>query len=408
MRSHGVGRVITILLFVVVVLVVFAVVAGVIFGPEMIERSANRVLAPPPYPVPQEARALHDRMFVVDLHADPLLWQRDLLVRGNFGHVDVPRLIEANVALQVFGVVTQVPYGINYERNASDAFDVVTALALLQRWPVATWTSRTERALYQAEEFADMAARSEGRFRIIRRVEDMYAYLEDRAKNRNQTAGLLAIEGMQALDGDLANVRRLFDAGFRMMGVAHFFDNQVGGSAHGTERGGLTDLGRAAIREMQTIGIAVDLAHSSPKTFDEVAEMTKRPLVVSHAGVKGTCDSPRNLSDAQLRKVAATGGVVGIGYWDGAVCDPSLAGIVKAINYAIRVAGTDHIGLGSDFDGATSTPFDTTGVPQLTEALLQSGLSPQEVAKIMGGNAFRVIRANLPSGVEAPPVPPPA
>lgn len=408
MQRRSSGRVVGTLLAIVAALAVTILVGAAIFGPEVIERSANRVLVSPPYPVGKEARDLHDRMFVADLHADPLLWQRDLLVRGTFGHVDVPRLIEANVALQVFGVVTQVPYGINYERNAGDAFDVVSVLAVLQRWPVATWTSRTERAIYQAQKFTDVAARSGGRFRLIRRVEDLYAYLEDRTRDRQQTAGMLAIEGMQAIDGKLENVARLRAAGFRMMGIAHFFDNQVGGSAHGTERGGLTDLGRAAVREMQATGIAVDLAHASPQVFDEVAAMTTKPLVVSHAGVKGTCDSPRNLSDAQLRKVAATGGVVGIGYWDGAVCDPSLAGIVKAIRYAIGVAGPDHVGLGSDFDGATATPFDTTGVPRLTEALLQSGLSQQDVAKIMGANAFRVLRANLPSGIEASTLPPAA
>ena len=408
MHSHASGRIAGTLLIILAALVALVLGVGFVLGPGIAARSANRVLVPPPYTVRPDARALHDRMFVADLHADPLLWQRDLLVRGTFGHVDVPRLIEANIALQVFGVVTQVPYGLNYERNASDSFDMINVLAVLQRWPLATWTSRTERAIYQAEKLTDLAARSEGRFRIIHRVEDMYAYLEDRARNREQTAGVLAIEGMQALDGDLANVRRLFDAGFRMMGIAHFFDNQVGGSAHGVERGGLTELGRAAVREMQTIGIAVDLAHASPQVFEEVAAMTKRPLVVSHGGVKGTCDNVRNLSDAQMRMVAATGGVIGIGYWDGAVCDPSVAGVVKAINYAIRVAGTDHVGLGSDFDGATSTPFDTTGVPQITDALLESGLSPQQVAKIMGGNAFRVLRANLPSGVEAPSEPPSA
>jgi len=403
MQRNESGGVVGTLLVIVVALAVLTLVVGVALGPQIAARLANGVLAPPPYAVRQEARALHERMFVADLHADPLLWSRDLLVRGTFGHVDLPRLIEANVALQVFGVVTQVPYGINYEQNARDAFDTITALVVLQRWPLATWTSRTERAIYQAQKLADVAARSEGRFRIIRSVEELYAYVEDRANNRQQTAGVLAIEGLQALDGDLANLARLRAAGFRMMGITHFFDNELGGSAHGTDRGGLTELGRQAVRAMQSSGIAVDLAHASPQVFDEVAAITARPLVVSHGGVKGTCDNVRNLSDAQIRKVSATGGVIGIGYWDQAVCDPSLAGIVKAIQYAIRIAGTDHVGLGSDFDGATFTPFDTTGVPQITDALLASGMSPLDVAKIMGANVFRVLRANLPSGAEAPP-----
>ena len=397
------GRVLTTVLAVVAVLVLGALVIGLVFGPELVARGANGVLHPPPYPVRPEAREIHDKLFVADLHADPLLWSRDLLQRGTFGHVDVPRLIEANVALQVFGVVTQVPYGINYERNASDAFDTITALTVLQRWPVATWTSRTERAIYEAQKLADVAARSGGRFRIIRSVEDLYAYARDRATNRQQTAGVLAIEGMQAIDGDLANIARLRAAGFRMMGIAHFFDNQVGASVHGTSQGGLTELGRAAVRAMLSSNIAIDLAHASPQVFQEVAAMTSKPLVVSHGGVKGTCDNVRNLSDAQIRLVAATGGVIGIGYWDHAVCDPSVEGIVKAIRYAVSVAGTDHVGLGSDFDGATTTPFDTTGIPQITDGLLQSGLAPADIGKIMGVNVFRVLRNNLPSGVEPTP-----
>ena len=112
--------------------------------------------------------------------------------------------------------------------------------------------------------------------------------------------------------------------------------------------------------------------------------------------MSGTCPGPRNLTNAQLRSIAKNGGVVGIGYWRVAVCDASLRGIVSAIQYAIKIAGVDHVGLGSDFDGHVTTPFDTTGLPMLTEALLTAGLSEEDVGKVLGGNVRRVLAANLP------------
>jgi membrane dipeptidase len=105
-------------------------------------------------------------------------------------------------------------------------------------------------------------------------------------------------------------------AGFRMIGLAHFFDNEFAGSAHGVEKYGLTEQGRALVRDMERRKILVDLAHASPKTIEDVTAMASRPVIFSHTGVRGTCDNRRNLSDEQLRKIAATGGVIGIGFWD--------------------------------------------------------------------------------------------
>src|SRR6185436_3772809 len=108
-----------------------------------------------------------------------------------------------------------------------------------------------------------------------------------------------------------------------------------------------------------------------------------------------TCDNQRNLSDAQRRGVAATGGVVGIGYWETAVCGDDPAAIARAIAHAVRVAGADHVGLGSDFDGAVTTPFDTAGLAELTQALLDAGLDETTLGKVMGGNAVRVLGEGL-------------
>jgi membrane dipeptidase len=127
-----------------------------------------------------------------------------------------------------------------------------------------------------------------------------------------------------------------------------------------------------------------------------VLAMASRPVVVSHTGVKGTCDNRRNLSDAQLRAVAANGGLVGIGFWETAMCGKDAADIAKAARYVAGLVGVDHVALGSDFDGAVPVPFDATGLVTLTEALLAAGFSPEDTAKVMGGNEVRFFLENLP------------
>lgn len=377
-------------------LVVIGVVAFVLAVPDLIESAANGVVPAAPVAVSENAMRLHRSFFVADLHADSLLWGRDLNERSERGHVDVPRLADAGVALQVFSAVTRSPLGQNYERNRSDAGDAITWLAVLSRWPPATWRSLTQRAVYQASRLHQTADLSGGRFRVIENTSDLRRFIDERRQVPSLVAGLLSIEGMHALEGELANLDVLYAAGFRMMGLAHFFDNEVGGSAHGTGRGGLTPFGRQVVQRMEERRILVDLAHASPDLIRDVLAIATRPVVVSHTGIRRTCDNVRNLSDEQIRGIAATGGLIGIGYWDAAVCDVSVAGIARSIRAAVDVVGAEHVALGSDFDGSTQTPFDTTGLPMLTQALLDAGLSEEDVRRIMGGNVERLLARVLP------------
>jgi len=377
------------LLTIIAAMVTFAVLPGIV------ESRMNRIGAGAPIAVSDAARALHANSFVADLHADTLLWDRDLLARGSRGHVDVPRLIEGNVALQAFTVVTKTPKNMNYDNNTGDT-DNVTLLAVMQRWPRATWSSLLDRALYQSGRLHDAVNRSGGRLRLIESQKDLTEFVEQR-KTDPQTVGcFLGIEGLHCLEGKVENVDVLFDAGFRMMGPVHFFDNAVGGSAHGVEKGGLTEFGHQVVRRMEERRILIDLAHASPKLIDDVLNVATRPVISSHTGVKGTCDRGRNLSDEHVRKIAETGGLVGIGYWDEAVCGHDVASIVAAIRHAAGVAGTDHVALGSDFDGAVTTPFDTTGVVAITEGLLAAGFPEEDIAKIVGGNVQRLLMQVLP------------
>ncbi len=372
-----------------------AVLAAVfLWLPGFVGGSMNRVRQKPPYRVSARARDLWRRIPIVDLHADSLLWSRDLLERGSWGQVDVPRLIEGGVALQAFTIVTKTPRGLNFERNTGDS-DNITLLSLVERWPPATWSSLTQRALYQASRLRDLEARSHGRFTIVRSAEDLRRYLERRRADPEITAGFLGVEGAHALDGDLANLSLLYQAGVRMMSPTHFFDNDIGGSSAGAEKTGLTAKGREMIRLMEARHMLVDVAHASPRTVDDVLAVATRPVIVSHTGVDGTCSNSRNLSDAQLRAIAHTGGVIGIAYFEVAVCGTGAAAIARAIRHAADTAGVDAVALGSDFDGAVEAPFDTTGLGLLIDALLDAGFREDEIAKIMGGNALRVLLAAL-------------
>jgi len=209
-------------------------------------------------------------------------------------------------------------------------------------------------------------------------------------------AGLLGLEGAHALEGDVANVDALYDAGFRMLAPTHFFDTEFGGSAHGVRKGGLTEKGRELVRRLEAKRMLLDLAHASHASIDDALAIATRPVVVSHTGVRGTCDNARNLSDAQLRAIAATGGVIGIGFWDTAVCGGDARAIARAIAYAVRVAGAGHVALGSDFDGAVTTPFDASGLALLTDALLREGLSEADVRAVMGENTLALLARTLP------------
>lgn len=379
------------------VLTVFALalVSAFLLVPRRVDRSFNQVRAQAAPTVSNEAAQLHETLLVSDLHTDALLWKRDLLARHEYGHVDLPLLREGNMALQIFSVVTKVPRTLNYDRNEADS-DLVTPLAIVQLWPLATWTSLKARAFYQAEKLHAFAHRSAGQLVLVKTRKDLAAFLAQRKLQPQLVAGMLAMEGMHPLEGRLANVDEFFAAGYRMLAPTHFFDNELGGSAHGITKAGLTEFGASVLQRMQTLGMIVDLAHASPKMIDDILRLATRPLVASHTGVKGTCAGPRNLSDEHLRGIAATGGVVGIGLWEGAVCAENVQATVAAMRYTANLIGVDHVGLGSDFDGAIRAPLDVSGMAQITHALLVAGFEHEEIYKIMGGNVLRVLSQVLP------------
>ncbi|MEO0373552.1 MAG: dipeptidase [Cyanobacteria bacterium P01_A01_bin.17] len=371
-------------------LIIFAI------GPSFIAKRFNPTRKATVQPIASASKSLHPSLTIADLHADSLLWGRDLTKSGSYGHVDIPRLIQGNVALQTFTVVTKVPTPLKLEGN-SDQSDNILRLAILQRWPISTWLSLKARALYQAKQLEELEQKASEQFRVIQTAADLERYLAQRRDNPKMTAGLLGLEGAQALEGKLGNVDVLYEAGFRVIGLAHFFDNEVSGSVHGLDKNGLTPLGKEVLRRLEDFGMIVDLAHASPQTINDVLQLTERPVLVSHTGVRGTCDNVRNLSDRNLQRIAQTDGIIGIGFWETAVCGENVDAIANAIRYTTDLVGVDHVALGSDFDGAVQMPFDASQMVQITDALRKKGFADIEIQKIMGLNVIRFLQQTLPA-----------
>lgn len=380
----------------ILVLVVLGLAGFFIFAPGIAEKGQNGLAEHAPYPVSPEAQALHAGLTIGDMHADSLLWNRDLLERGERGHVDLPRLAEGNVAVQIFTTVTKSPAGQNYHENSAEARDNITLLAIGQLWPPKTWGDLTERALYMAARMTRYAEKAPDTVRVIRTKGDLAEVLAARAAGAGTIGAVLGTEGGHALSGEIGNVGALYDAGYRLIGLTHFFDNELGGSLHGEAGTGLTEFGRAVVAEMDARAMFIDLAHASPAMAREVLTLTNRPVVVSHTGIYSHCQTPRNFPDELMRAIAARGGLIGIGYWHEVTCDPSPHGVARTIKAAIGVVGVDHVALGSDFDGAVTTAFDTSELAALTQALLDEGLAEAQIAAVMGGNMMRFLAENLP------------
>jgi membrane dipeptidase len=377
-----------------VTLIAAAAVGFFGFLPGYVEGSMNQIDGKPLIAVSDEAKALHKTLEIVDLHSDTLMWNRDLNDSASRGHMDLPRLQEGNVTLQLFSSVTKTPKGQNYDGN-SDKTDNITLLTVAQLQPLKTWSSLVERSLYHAQKRDDAVDASDNAIKAVDTAGHLDALLSARQKDRRVVGAMLTIEGLQNLEGKASNLDRLYDAGFRMAGLTHFFDNELAGSMHGLKKGGLTPFGRDIVRRMEAKGMIIDIAHLSHKGVAEVLAMATRPVVSSHGGVQATCKVNRNLTDDEVRGVAKTGGVIGIGYWDGALCSTDPRAAAKAMKHVRDLVGIQFVALGSDYDGATTVRFDTSQLVQVTQALMDEGFTAAEIRAVMGENALRVIRAGL-------------
>jgi len=309
--------------------------------------------------------ALHRAAVVVDLHSDTLLevdaGRRDIAVRGRDGHIDLPRLREGGVDAQVFALFVHPRFAGQGLARVSRLLDVFDGLAARE--------DRLTRATTVAE--IEQAAR------------------------QGRVAAVLAVENGTAVDGDPANVDRLYARGVRMMSLTWNASNDLADGAAEEVHGGLTALGRRVVARMQEVGMVVDVSHLSARSFWDVLAATRGPVVATHSDAAGLVPHRRNLADEQLRAIAARGGVVGVNFYPAFTGGASLRHVLDHLDYLVRVMGADHVALGSDFDGFTQTVQgleDVSQLPNLTAGLLERGHAPADVRKILGGNALRVFR----------------
>ncbi len=325
-----------------------------------------------------EARALHLEHPPIDLHADTLAWARwvgyDLharheppLWRAAFaGHVDVPRLRDAGMGGQFFGLVSLPVAARGLTRAVSEQIDLLV----------------------------DAAARAPADLRLVKTARELEACRRD-----GVIGALLGIEGAHALEGDLDRVAEFSRRGVRYIGFLHFSANEAGYPAYGRGRNdaaGLTAFGFELVRRCEAAGVLVDLAHINRRGFLDACSIATRPPIVSHTGVLGAHDHWRNIDDDQLRAVADLGGVVGVIFYPRYLGSDGLAGVVDHVRHILDVVGEDTPALGSDWDGMiipTRELRDPRGLPLLTDAMLEAGISARVVAKILRGNVMRVLGA---------------
>ncbi len=383
-----------IIFFLILLFVIYLI--GINTVPQYIESQRNPVKFAGPHTVSPEAQRVYDKLdFIADLHCDALLWGRNLNKRGDRGHVDFPRMREANVALEMFTIVSKSPAGQNMKSNSEDAFDNITPLTIAKGESPWNWFSLINRTISQSEDLADFVENEGEEAIFIKTKADLLKLIQARKSDNEVIGAMLGIEGGHALEASLENLQKVYDAGVRMIGPTHFFDNEFGGSAHGENGSGLSDFGKSAVRRMNELGIFIDLAHSSPAIVDDVLTLTTEPVMVSHTGVRAILDSQRNLSDEQIRKIAANRGIIGIAFFDMAVGTPELPNIIASIKHVRDLVGIEFVALGSDYDGSVAVPFDITGLPLIVEGLMDTGFSEAEIRAVMGENVKNFFLKNL-------------
>lgn len=310
-------------------------------------------------------------MLVADMHCDTLLCvadgQRRLLDRSPLGHLDLPRMLEGGYRAVVCAVYIEPCY--------LPGGAISRALKVIDR--------------LHAEALA-----SAGRLAVATTSADVLA-----ANAAGAVACILGLEGAEPLEGDLALLRVFHRLGVRLVTLAWSRRNLAGDGVGDprTTTAGLTSFGVSLVREMDRLGIMVDVSHLNEAGFWDALEVGANPVVASHSNAFGLCPHPRNLTDEQLRAVAAKRGVVGV-----TLCPPFLKSegtptiedVAEHVLHIAAVAGIEYVGLGSDYDGFTAPPpaglEDASRIWSLCEALAKRGLSEADIRKVMGDNFLRV------------------
>lgn len=367
------------------------VAVTMIVSSKYLYRWTNTAVIQPPYEISPAARQLHATLLIADLHIDSAVHLVDFSEPQPHGHVGRDRLAAGGLSLMTLSLPTEVSIARRRGVNGMAIGGAVNGQ------PAETWFSNFKRGQYFLRHIHNVVAANSDRMFLIEDQEDLRALIESWTSGGDHRLGIVAsVEGIHILDNDIDNLQRLIDSGIRMISLTHAFDNEAAGSNTGRAKGGLTGYGREVLRIMQENDVILDLAHLSERAAHEALDVVSEPVVISHTGVRGTCDKNRNVSDDIIRRVGENGGVIGVGLFRSVLCGEDLDAIIRAMNHIRDLAGVEHIALGSDYDGAVKVIFDVAGLPLLTDALLANGYTPEEIRMIMGDNTLRVLSQGLP------------
>ena len=315
---------------------------------------------------------------IIDAHCDTVglfsleRESYDFASRNQVGHIDLPRLREAGVKVQVFALYVK------------EEHKPVGALRY---------------CLYLLENYYNAVEHLAESVQTIHTKTDLAEIMEN-----NKTGALLSIEGGEALEGEPAVLRILFRLGVRALGLTWNWKNDLAAGVKEKDPGeGLTGFGKKVLKEMNKLGMLVDLAHINEKSFYEAIKVSDAPVIVSHANAKELYNHPRNLTDEQLRELKAAGGVIGLSCCPYFIAsdNPTIEKLLDQFVHVAEVVGTEHLGIGSDFDGISETIpglADVSALPRLVEGFYRRGFSEEEVEQITGGNFLRVWEQVLPVG----------
>ena len=321
--------------------------------------------------------ALHARSFVFDGHCDTLAaplpgpYPRDLTQWGETGHLDLPRLRAGGVNCQIFAC-----FPGEYRLSANP----------------------TSAALQRLENLYDLLTRAPDQITLVRTAADLAQLTVD-----GPIGAILGLEGVEALDGSLALLHTFHRLGVRNVGLAWNGRNPAGDGCEVGSSFGLTPFGRDIVRACNRLGMVIDVSHLNDAGLADVLALSVHPVIASHSNARALCRHPRNLTDDQLRAIAGKGGVIGATLVAMFIADnpaeASLPRFLDHIDHLVQVAGIDHVGLGSDFDGCTPPPDLNSGekYPRITDGLLARGYAEEAIVNILGANFRRVFSQILPS-----------
>jgi len=359
----------------------------------LVDRAVNRTAHPGALPASDSALRIHADGPIVDLLVGSALFRHTFLASGGRGQVDLARARQAGVNVIGLTVATRFPdlrgtlSRFHFRSLGAPPSAMATNMALAE-WLIGRIDGWCER--------------SEGGLMLVRTTAD----LEKCVAAGGPVGVLLNVQGGHVLDGDPANIGRLQDLGVRMFAPAHVMDNALVGSSTG-RGGGLSSFGQEVIAELEAQTLVVDLAHMSAAGIEAALPLLRRPFTLSHTGLTDVAGrssrwrrysaATRNIPAAVATKVGAKGGVVGVVLATELLGGDDLADAVRMIKATLAAAGERNVAIGSDMDGALRETIDVLGLPALTSALLESGLAPNKVAAVMGGNAVELLRGALPT-----------